>query len=96
MFKVASSNMFDLPGTGGRFVHLASITKSVREYMLFVDIDTNQCYIEEVTAGHLEFINDDSLALALAKFCEEKNLSDPRRVGEYLNGKAIKQRTERG
>ncbi len=96
MFRLASKEMFDLPGTNGRFVHLASIHKSVREYMLFVDTQTDRCYIEEVSGGHLEFIEDDALAVDLAKFCESRSLSDPRRIGEYLNGKAIAKHQEHG
>ena len=43
--------------------------------MCFLDTRTLKVYIEEITGGHLEFIDDDSLAQALAKFLEEKKVT---------------------
>lgn len=89
MFTVDSNEIFELPGTNGRWVHLATARKGIREYMCFIDVQTNKCYIEEITGSQLEFIHDDELAFDLAKFFEEKGLSDPRRLMQYMNNQAI-------
>jgi len=78
--KIIDSNIKPLPGTNGRFVHLGTIHNGLREFICMVDKVTEQCYIEEITGGHLSFIEDDSLALALAKFCEEQNIISMNRV----------------
>jgi hypothetical protein len=81
---LADSNIFPLEGTGGRWLHLATIHHSLREFMHFYDMWTGQGYIEELTGGDLTFIEDDALYTELEEFlakegvhyCQRVNLSD--------------------
>ena len=74
--KLVNTNRFSLPGTNNRFIHLASIHYGVREFMCFQDKKTNKIYIEEITGGSLNFIEDDSLVYALHNFLEENKVLD--------------------
>lgn len=79
-FKLTDTNRFALKGTNGRFVHLATIHRGVREFMCFADKTTAQIYIEEISGGQLVFIADDSLAQGLSDFLNEAgvlNLTKP-------------------
>lgn len=82
-FKVVDSNIYEMKGSNGRFYHLGTIHQGLREYICMVDTFTQQCYIEEVTGGHLSFIEDDNLAFDLAKFCEQQKITDMRRMQVY-------------
>lgn len=77
-FTVLNSNIYLLKGTGDNFAHIATITHSVWEYMCFVDIRGPTFYIEEITGGSLNRIEDDSLHLALSEFCKEQGFLIPR------------------
>ena len=79
-FKLLDSNLFPLPNSNGRFVHLASIGDDFKEYIAFVDRSTGKCYIEDITGGNLTFIEDDHLAEDLSDFLNNKSLLDPRRL----------------
>jgi hypothetical protein len=74
-FIIADSSKFYLNGTYGRWKHLATIHRNLREYMYFMDERNGQTYIEEITGGQLELIKDDELWQALANFIQEKGLS---------------------
>ena len=74
--KLVNTDRFYLPNTKNRFLHLATIQESVREFMCFCDVSSYQVYIEEITGGHLSFIEDDSLAEALANFLREQKVLD--------------------
>lgn len=69
--KLANTNRFYLPGTGNRFLHLATVFNGPREYMCFIDKWEGDVYIEEITGGSLEFIKDESLAKELHNFLVE-------------------------
>lgn len=74
--KLINSNRFFLPGQS-RFLHLATVHDGVREFICFADtLEVNKVYIEEVTGGHLSFIEDDALAEALANFLRELTILD--------------------
>jgi len=73
-FILKDTNRFFLAGTQNRFLHLATVQRNLREYMCFSDRQTNKTYIEEVTGGSLNFIKDDSLALGLQQFLEDKGV----------------------
>ena len=89
-FKLLDTNLFYLPGTQDRFVHLASIGYRFQEFMCFIDLYTDHIYIEEITGGHLEQIVDNSLLDALEKFAAEFNLLRMRPWNQVLkNQKAI-------
>lgn len=73
--KVVNSNRFYLKGTQSRFLHLATVENGSREFMCFQDLLTQNTYIEEITGGTLQFIQDDSLAFELAKFLEYSKIT---------------------
>jgi hypothetical protein len=72
-FKATDTNRFFLPGTD-RFLHIASVSKGLRQFICFVDKQTEKMYVEEITTGQLEFIDDDSLAEAVTNFLAEKKI----------------------
>jgi hypothetical protein len=78
--KILNKNIFFLSGTKKRFKHLASVQMGVREFMCFFDVLTSKVYIEEISGGHLEFIEDDKLAKELAVFMDEHGLTEISRV----------------
>lgn len=69
--KLADSNRFYLPNTHKQYLHLATVQDGLREYLCFANVRTQQIYIEEVTGGQLEFIEDDQRAAALHDFLVE-------------------------
>ena len=73
-FKILNKNRYPLPGTKGRYIHLASIQHSLREFIYFVDRKTNKTYIEEITGGRMEAIDDDNLWNDLAMTLKEAKL----------------------
>lgn len=84
MFKIINKNTFFLKGTGNRFFHLATITFSVREFMVFMDTYKNKVYIEEVTGGSLNFIEDESLAKDLENFAKENKILEIKTPGQFI------------
>lgn len=73
-FQIKDKTKYPLPGTNGRFIHLATILYSVREFIYFVDKNTQQSYIEEITGGSLRTIDDDNLWNDLAQTLKEQGL----------------------
>jgi len=57
-----------------RYEHRATIGHGCKEYLIFIDHAKAQSHIEEVTGGHLEAIEDDSLHEALTNFAMENGL----------------------
>lgn len=78
--KVVNSSVFPLNGTNGRYVHLASMHKGLREYMCFIDKRLQRVFIEQISGGHLEFIEDQQLAEELAAFLQERGLLSMSRI----------------
>jgi hypothetical protein len=74
--KLLDTNRFYLTGTNNRFLHLATVQHGVREFTCMVDLQTSKVYIEEMTTGHPEFIQDDGLAQALSDFLTLKGALD--------------------
>ena len=73
--KLINTERFYLKGTANRWIHLATVHDSVKEYMCFMDLLTNQTYIEEITGGGGPYrIEDDSLAEALTNFLTRKGI----------------------
>ena len=96
-FTVKDSNIYPMPGSAGQALHLATITHGLKEYVVFVYITgpaQGNTYIEEVVVtsvdfssdvfAHCKFIEDDNLAYDLAKFVEEKQLINQRKIAETL------------
>lgn len=81
-FKLGTTNVFELPGTAGRFIHIATVHNSMKEYICFIDTIENRCYIEDITGGSLKFIEDDNLAFDIAKFLEDIGITDMKNVSE--------------
>lgn len=75
-FKLVDSNRYYLANTNDRFLHLGSAHYGLREYMCFADRMTSQIYIEEITGGSMQFIDDDSLAQGLSDFFTEVGVLD--------------------
>jgi len=69
--RIVSTKQFPLNGTQERFWHLATITAGVKEFMYFLDTQSGLTYIEEITGGHLEKIDDDNLWNDLAKLLQD-------------------------
>lgn len=75
-FVLKNSDRYLLPGTQGRFLHLATVHRNTQEYICLQDLKTKKTYIEEVTlTGSLEFIEDDSLVRDIARFLEYKGIT---------------------
>lgn len=72
--KLVDSNRFYLPNTRGQYLHLATVQRNLREYICFAHVKTQKIYIEEITGGSLQFINDDQLADALHSFLVDRGV----------------------
>ncbi len=74
-FKLINSNRFYLPGTNSRFLHIATVQRSIKEYLCFADTTTSKIYIEEITGGAGPFfIEDEKEAEAIHNFLTEKGI----------------------
>jgi hypothetical protein len=98
-FVVKDSNLFKLPNNP-HMMHLATISYGLREFIVMACIEGNhkgKCYIEEVVLesrdfskdvwANCKFISDDNLAFDLAKFAEDKGLTDMKKRFNELNEK---------
>ena len=74
-FIILDDDQFYLKGTDNRFIHLATVGFSVREFLVFQDSWTSSVYIEEVTGGSLTKIEDQSLWKALTQFVNYHGLN---------------------
>lgn len=73
-FKLIDTNRYFLEGTRNNFIHIASIGRGLREFVLLLERSTKKVYLNEITGGNLEYIDDDSLYEDLMNFVEEKKL----------------------
>jgi len=95
--KLVDSNRFYLPGTNNRYLHLATLHNGIREYMCFAEVGAQKIYIEEITGGSLQFIEDEALAGALHEFLREAGVLDinkpllPDKVWQKLKPNATRQ-----
>ena len=74
--KLLDSNRYWLPGSQKRFLHIASVERGVHEYMCFANVENNQIYIEEITGGSLQFIEEDKLVEEIQFFLTYNGLLD--------------------
>ncbi len=74
-FKLTDQTQFILPRTHDRFVHLATISSGIREFMYFLDKKKGTTYIEEITGGSLNLITDEFLWFSLYKFLEDNKIT---------------------
>lgn len=72
---ITDRNRYYLKGTPA--LHLATIQEGLREYICFHL--SGQIFIEEVSGGHLERIEDDSLAEELTNFLTKEGVLDSRK-----------------
>ena len=77
--QLINSNRFYLPGSNNCALHLATVTRNLKEYVCFFLKTTGQIYIEEITGGHLSEVNDDELFQALYDFLEFNNVLSGKR-----------------
>jgi hypothetical protein len=92
-FQLKDTNIFLLPGNS-HMIHIATIAYGLREFVAMLDKNTQRFYIEEVVLhsvdftqdvwANFKFIDDDSLAFDLAKFCEEKKVLDMKKIQEVM------------
>ena len=73
-FIISDRRWFPLPGTRGRFKHLATVLMGTREFIAFIDNQGNTSYVEEITGGHLEQIKEESLWEELINFLQEQQI----------------------
>ena len=59
-FKVVDRFVYSLKGAP-TFLHLCSIRSGVREFVLLQDRRTGLVYLNEITTGHLEAVEENSL-----------------------------------
>lgn len=81
-FKIANEKRFPLVVTNStdnvdlldyyRWEHRVTISYGFKKFMVFLDNLTSSLYIEEITTGNLETINDDSLWSSLFKWATDK------------------------
>ena len=79
LIKIVNNEQFGLPGTKGRFIHIATFEYQmgfgVREFLYFHDRVTRKRYCEEVIGGHLEQIKDEDLIQEFERFTLEQGLA---------------------
>lgn len=73
-------------------LHIATISSSLREFILMLDRRTAKMYIEEVVLegkdfdkdvwANFKFIQDDNLANDISEFCSELGLRDIKKITE--------------
>jgi hypothetical protein len=90
--KVKNSNIFPLPNNP-HMLHLGTIEKGFQEFIVMACIrgqHRGKIYIEEAVLtsvdwskdvfGNCKFVADDALAEDLARFAEEKGITDMKKV----------------
>tara|TARA_Y100001937_G_C7119358_1_gene331814 strand:+ start:309 stop:608 length:300 start_codon:yes stop_codon:yes gene_type:complete len=77
-FKLASTTRINLPKDlfqGGPWTHLATVKRSLSEYVALLHEPTQKIYIEQISAtGHFHHIEDDSLWNNLVQFLVYKGV----------------------
>lgn len=63
--KLVNSNIFTLPGTHDRWLHLAEVQRGLHTFLHFYDTQTGKAYIEELIGGQLTFIQNEALVYEL-------------------------------
>ena len=75
-FKTTDATRFDLPidkFQGGPWMHLATITRSLSEYVVLMHKPTQEIYIEQISAtGHFHKIEDEALWKDLVYYATSK------------------------
>lgn len=72
--RILSSKQFPLPNTKERFIHLATITDGIREFIFFKDKIAMTTYIEEITGGNLSQVKEEELWTELTELIKLNNL----------------------
>lgn len=77
-FVLASKIRINLPADlfyGGPWTHLATVKRSLSEYVALLHEPSQKIYIEQISAtGHFHHIEDDSLWTALVQFLVSKGV----------------------
>lgn len=98
-FQVKDTNLFLVPGNP-HMLHLGTIAYGLREFIVMACLKgptAGSCYIEEVVLesrdfskdvfANCKFISDDNLAFDLAKFAEDKKITDMKLRFEELKAR---------
>jgi hypothetical protein len=90
-FKLASRIRIKLPGDifqGGPWTHIATVKRSLSEYVVLLHEPTQKVYIEQISAtGHFHHIEDDSLWNDLVQFLMSKGIIGFTKDKEIVEGK---------
>ena len=94
--RIKDSNIFPVPGNK-HMLHLATIEKGLQEFIIMACIRGPQkgnVYIEEVVLNTVDwtkdvfanckFISDDALAEDLARYADEKGITDMKKVFDHI------------
>lgn len=90
-FVLTSNVRIKLPATkfqGGPWTHLATVNRSLREYVCLLHEPSQKVYIEEISAtGHFHQIDDDELWQDLLNFLFSKGVVGFVKDKEIIVGK---------
>lgn len=90
-FKLASKTRINLPKDifhGGPWTHLATVKRSLSEYVVLLHQPSQKVYIEQISVtGHFHHINDDSLWNSLVQFLVSKGVLGFDKDEEIVVGK---------
>jgi len=94
---IKNSNIYPLPGNP-HMLHLATIEKGLQEFVVMACIrgpKRGNVYIEELVFNTVDwskdifanckFVDDDALAHDLARFVDEKHITDMKKVFDHIN-----------
>lgn len=77
-FKLASRTRFNLPTNifyGGPWIHLATVNRSINEYVAIQNEKTGDVYLEQISGtGHFHHISDEKLWEDLLRFLVSKGV----------------------
>jgi hypothetical protein len=73
-FELVDDKKYALQGTKGRFIHMATVRGGLREFVLLQDQALGDIYLNEITAGGVDVIEDDELFKAVYAFLLEHDI----------------------
>ena len=74
-FTITSKTKFIIKGTSRDLVHLATIKRNFREFVLLFSLSHNKVYLNESTTGSFQEIIEDNLFNDLGEFMQETKLT---------------------
>lgn len=74
-FIITSKTKFIIKGTDRDLVHLATMKRNFREFVLLYSVSHNKVYLNESTTGSFEEIVEDNLFSDLGEYMQETKLT---------------------